>query len=109
MDFVESCKIHFALQNFKQSLEISSPHSPLIISIFHLQVKVAKTVLLLIGVYIITWIPILVIHFLRMARMDNIPDSVDLAAAFLMSVSCVTNPWICHATYAHEERCSEVN
>lgn len=60
----------------------------------YLQVKVAKTVLLLIGVYIVTWIPILVIHFLRVARIGYIPDSVDLAAAFLMSMSCVTNPWI---------------
>jgi len=60
----------------------------------YFQVKVAKTVLLLIGVYIITWIPILVIHFMRVARIANIPDSVDLAAAFLMSISCVTNPWI---------------
>ena len=59
-----------------------------------IQVKLAKTVLLLIGVYIITWIPICVIHFLRVARIGNIPDSVDLAAAFLMSISCVTNPWI---------------
>ncbi|KAJ7370449.1 hypothetical protein OS493_032340 [Desmophyllum pertusum] len=58
------------------------------------EVKLAKTVLLLIGVYIITWIPICVIHFLRVARIGNIPDSVDLAAAFLMSMSCVTNPWI---------------
>ena len=60
----------------------------------YLQVKVAKTVLLLIGVYIVTWIPILVIHFLRVARIGYIPDSVDLAAAFLMSMSCATNPWI---------------
>ncbi|CAH3184003.1 unnamed protein product [Porites lobata] len=60
----------------------------------HKEVKVAKTVLLLIGVYIVTWIPILVIHFLRVARIGYIPDSVDLAAAFLMSMSCVTNPWI---------------
>lgn len=59
-----------------------------------IQVKLAKTVLLLIGVYIVTWIPICVIHFLRVARIGNIPDSVDLAAAFLMSISCVTNPWI---------------
>lgn len=58
------------------------------------QVKVAKTVLLLIAVYIITWIPICVIHFLRVAKIGNIPDPVDLAAAFLMSMSCVTNPWI---------------
>ena len=48
----------------------------------------------MIGVYIVTWIPILVIHFLRVARIGYIPDSVDLAAAFLMSMSCVTNPWI---------------
>lgn len=66
----------------------------LFFSFLTIQVKLAKTVLLLIGVYIITWVPICVIHFLRVARTGNIPDSVDLAAAFLMSISCVTNPWI---------------
>ena len=72
----------------------SSPPLNFLFFFTYLQVKVAKTVLLLIGVYIVTWIPILVIHFLRVARIGYIPDSVDLAAAFLMSMSCVTNPWI---------------
>ena len=54
----------------------------------------AKTMLTLIGVYIVTWIPICVIHFVRLAKLAIIPDSVDLVAAFLVSLSCVTNPWI---------------
>ena len=61
---------------------------------FFFQVRVAKTSLTLIGVYIVTWIPIFVIHFVRLAKLAIIPDSVDLAAAFLVSLSCVTNPWI---------------
>ena len=61
---------------------------------FFFQVKVAKALLALIGVYIVTWIPIFVIHFVRLAKLAIIPDSVDLAAAFLVSLSCVTNPWI---------------
>ena len=58
------------------------------------QVKVAQTVFLLVAVYIVTWIPIMILHFLRMNGIDEIPDVVDLAAAFLVSASCVTNPWI---------------
>ncbi|XP_074622044.1 melanopsin-like [Acropora palmata] len=58
------------------------------------EVKVAKTLLTLIGVYIVTWIPICVIHFVRLAKLAIISDSVDLVAAFLVSLSCVTNPWI---------------
>ena len=61
---------------------------------FFFQVKVAKTLLTLIGVYIVTWIPICVIHFVRLAKLAIISDSVDLVAAFLVSLSCVTNPWI---------------
>ena len=59
----------------------------LFFSFLTFQVKLAKTVLLFIGVYIITWIPICVIHFLRVARIGNILDSVDLAVAFLMSIT----------------------
>ena len=36
----------------------------------------------------------MILHFLRMSDIDNIPDLVDLTAAFLISASCVTNPQI---------------
>ncbi|KAK3752393.1 hypothetical protein QZH41_008589 [Actinostola sp. cb2023] len=58
-------------------------------------IKVGSTMLLLVGVYIITWIPVSVLHFLRVAGTKReIPSHVDLGAALLMSLSCVTNPLI---------------
>lgn len=50
--------------------------------------------LLLVGVYLITWIPVSVIHFLRVAGIEHISTHIDLGAALLISCSCVTNPWI---------------
>ncbi|XP_031560387.1 melanopsin-B-like [Actinia tenebrosa] len=58
------------------------------------EIKVASTMLTLVGVYIVTWIPVSVLHFLRVAGIRNIPSYVDLGAALLISLSCVTNPWI---------------
>ena len=56
--------------------------------------KVASTMLVLVGVYLITWIPVSVVHFLRVAGINEISSHVDLGAALLMSWSCVTNPLI---------------